>query len=78
MKIYVYEYVAVVSDAYHSDGGVVIITNRDPGEVWAEQGKPGPEPWNLGFTPSALPDADVVGTAPGPERVIILPNVGCC
>jgi hypothetical protein len=35
-KLYVYENVDPVSTNYHSGGGVVIVTDREPEEAWAD------------------------------------------
>lgn len=77
MNIYIWERIDHLTTAYHTEGGLIIITNRDPQTVWNEEANPaeyyGPNP-NL-----QLPTPDI--TAPintSTERVILFPDSGCC
>lgn len=80
MKAYVYEYLSVVSEAYHSGGGAVIVTNRDPQEVWDEvrptelEGHPVDGDLASLGEPNAV--YDIAGAAE--EQVFIFPDSGCC
>jgi hypothetical protein len=40
MKLYVFNYVGGITTSYHSGGGLMIITDRDPAEVWREYASP--------------------------------------
>lgn len=75
-QVYVYEWVDPVSDNYHTEGGLVIITDRDPQTVWNEQNLSTSD----GVKPGTLPRPDAVYecTSEAAERVFTFPNSGCC
>jgi hypothetical protein len=79
MKIYIWTYLEGVTNNYHDGGGVVIITNRDPQEVWDDcREKPRADFW--GDCPELeLPEADIVYTVDATEeKIIVFPDTGCC
>jgi hypothetical protein len=83
VKLYIYEYVGGISSSYHDGGGLVIITDRDPADVWREHVGPAKsssssydlDPETLvGKTPDLVLD---IGDQ-SPERIFIFPDAGCC
>lgn len=73
MKIYVWEYLDRLTDLCHLGGGLLIITDRDPLEVYQEN-------LNGGLLEvEALPAPDYVYSADSDvERVVVFPDAGCC
>lgn len=73
MKIYVWEYLENLTREYRPNGGLLIVTDRDPLDVYNE---------NLGdylLSKEALPEPDYVYTADSDEeRVVVFPDAGCC
>lgn len=72
-KLYVWDYVGGVTDAWHDGGGVLIVTNRDYADAWRERDEPE-------GTRADLPEPDAVYDLAGShsESVRIFADAGCC
>lgn len=71
MKLYIWNYLEGLTDNYHSGGGLVIITDRDPNEAWRDYSSKGPL--------RELPEADTtVEVVSDKEQVWVFPDAGCC
>ena len=71
MKLYMWGNLPALTDRYHDDGGLVIITDRDPNEAWCEYTRKGP----LTELPTASVIMEVVSDK---EQVWVFPDAGCC
>lgn len=81
MKLYLYTWVETVSGSYHEDGGVVIVTARDPNKVWSEhwEAENDGEDEYCRVAASELGNPTLVCvTDVAEEKVFIFPNAGCC
>lgn len=89
MKMYLYEYVSNVTTSYHSGGGLVIITDREPLEAWEAHkarlilgevdGEDEYDLEDLYDLTDELPKPDLVLTVSGAkEKVFTFPDSGCC
>lgn len=88
MKIYVYDNVDVVSMEYHCGGGLVIVTGREPQQVWSEYVRAQIEETTWGGPFGTLEDP--ADRLPYPasaiyedytidrERIFVFPDAGCC
>lgn len=84
-KIYVYENLAYVSTNYHTNGGLVIVTDREPKAAWAEyclsDTKEGDYEYKdyvkMSKAPLGKPDL-VLKVESTEEKVIVFPDSGCC
>ncbi|WP_431941618.1 hypothetical protein [Nocardia grenadensis] len=82
MKLYIYDYVSGINDSYHSGGGLVIITDKDPAGVWdsyatdlnREEGSELDTNALYDQTPSLVVD---VSPATTPD-IYVFPDAGCC
>ena len=71
MKLYIWNYLGGLTDNYHSGGGLVIVTDRDPNEAWREYTYKGPL--------TELPTADaIMEVVSDKEQVWVFPDAGCC
>ena len=79
MKVYIYEYIENITENYHGGGGLVIITDRDPldvfnehvGERRADTGEP--------MRRDSLPTpGNIVEAVSATERIHVFPDAGCC
>lgn len=79
MKLYLYTNAdSPVSGAYHSGGGVVVITDGDPDQVWLDTyPEERVEYWDDKPEPLGAPDF-VCETDSTEERVFVFPDAGCC
>lgn len=81
MKLYIYKSVADITDRYHSGGGLVIVTDRDPVQVWNSQPNLGLDKWGEGVAPwtDEIPEPDAVyEVGDASECLYIFPDAGCC
>ena len=71
MKLYMWGNLPALTDRYHDDGGLVIITDRDPNKVWRDYSSKGP----LRELPEADTTMEVISDK---EQVWVFPDAGCC
>lgn len=72
MNVYVWQRVAVCSDNYHTNGGVVVFAaTENEARVLANAVE------GCQIDPTEKPD-DVRECAPGESKVYIMPDAGCC
>lgn len=76
MKIYVWERLTDLTDAWHSEGGLMICTNRDYAGVFHEECLRD----GSGLQTNELPEPDFAYDVAGnpAEKVIVFPDMGCC
>lgn len=73
MLIYVWEYLQDLTKEYHSNGGLLIVTDRDPLDVYNANLD------NYLLSKDALPEPDFVYPIDSDEeRVVVFPDAGCC
>ena len=71
MKLYMWGNLPALTDCYHDDGGLVIITDRDPNEAWHDYSSKGPL--------TELPTSDaIMEVVSDKEQVWVFPDAGCC
>ena len=81
MKAYVWEYTSDVTTNYHSGGGLLIVTERDPQQVWDEYRT---EPIDDYYADNELtvelpaPDLIYEVTGDAEEKLVVFPDSGCC
>lgn len=89
MQIYVYEDVDVVSMGYHCGGGLVIVTGREPQQVWSEYVRGEIEATTWKGSPFGTLEKPVDRLPPyatavysdytiDRERIFVFPDAGCC
>lgn len=74
MRLYIWHNIDHVSDAYHTDGGLVICTSENPQDVWDGYATAN------GIELSQLPEPNktIKVSAKTPPFVDVFPNTGCC
>ena len=73
MLLYAWEYLEDLTKEYHSNGGLLIVTDRDPLEVYNANLD------NYLLSKEALPEPDFVYPIDSDEeRVVVFPDAGCC
>ena len=79
VKMYIWKQIEDVTTEYHSGGGLMIYTERDPLEVWKEYRQKKLEEDADGLRED-LPAADVVleGGIDNEDLIFVFPNTGCC
>ena len=76
MKLYIWEYLDGLTEAYHSGGGLVIVTDRTVNEVWDSYT---PAEYPCKGVLRKLPEADTtMEVVSDKERVWVFPDAGCC
>lgn len=70
MDVYVYESVDDLTDNYHPDGGLVIITDRNPLDAFNEASAK-----KLDKLPAPT---NIIKADTTTERVYVFPDTGCC
>lgn len=81
---YVYEDVAEISGSYHDGGGLVIVTDRGPAQVWAEfaaKYNAGTDRWGTQIRTSIAdltPDYFYPISVQCDEHLFVFPDAGCC
>lgn len=84
MKLYVYEYIEELTDNYHSGGGLMLITDRDPQEFYSEyvaseNTKNAERVWIDKLPTPVLPEPTYVANTDATEaKAFIFKNAGCC
>lgn len=73
MRAYVYEYVGNLTDAWHSGGGLMVITDRDPLAAFLASGEA-----VEGFSELPEPDRVIAVAADEAPGIFIFPDTGCC
>lgn len=81
---YVYEDVIEISGSYHDGGGLVIVTDRDPADVWAEYAakeNDDDDRWGTSVRTSIAdlnPDRVYPISGKFDEQLFVFPDAGCC
>lgn len=84
MKVYVYPYMEKLTDNYHSGGGAVVMTDRDPKIVLQEHRQKTHDSDNADVPcpqvefPDDEPPPTVFESDATEEKVFIFPDAGCC
>jgi hypothetical protein len=86
-NLYIFENVDRISDSWHNDGGLVIVTDRTYDKAWQTylQGVAAEHPSNRVYLDDAvirqsLPEPSYIYplAASAPESVMVFPDAGCC
>ena len=76
MKLYMWGSLPELTDYYHDDGGLVIITDRDPNEAWDSYA---PDEYPRKGPLREFPEADaIMEVVSDKEQVWVFPDAGCC
>lgn len=82
MRLYVYEYIEELTDRYHSGGGLMLITDKDPQEFYAEwvaNNNASKSGWEDNYPTTELPEPTyAVSTQATESKVFIFKDSGCC
>ena len=84
MKVHVWDYVEELTSNYHSGGGLVIVTDKDPQEEWdayvTDYNNETSNRYGHYPTDIVLPAPDVVYEVTGDvsSKVFVFPDSGCC
>lgn len=85
MKLYVYEYIEELTDRYHSGGGLMLITDKDPQEFYAKwvansnANKSPEDAWKDDLPMPVLPEPTYVANTDATEaKAFVFENAGCC
>lgn len=73
MRAYIYDYVGNLTDAYHSGGGLLVVTDGDPLEAFIASGEALDD-----FTELPEPDRVIEVAPTEAPGVFIFPDNGCC
>ena len=87
VKMYIWKQIDDVTTEHHTEGGLMIYTERDPLEVWMEyrqkkiEGVVKPHQYRPAeYLRKDLPAADVTleGGIDNEDLIFVFPNTGCC
>lgn len=81
--LYMWHYLGEVTDNYHDGGAVIIVTDRNPKDVWreyAEKHNSSEDKWGGDIRVELPEEIDEVYSLQGAheERVYIYEDSGCC